>query len=126
MEIVVTTKLVGEEKVLSTYEFEIKENKPTLVASRKVEYMKRGLFGGRKLVMCSLSLLEITPQNINKEGFSFTFKSEFKISPSGKFTMIKNPKKGDVYVLGVGESITFTTQDNNPNEEYIISIKENK
>jgi len=130
MEIVVTRKFAGKDEVLSTETYKLKESETILLASRKwekkVPVKKWFRVVGHKLVMCSKTMLAIKPQSVNENGFAFTVLSEANIVPTGNITMVKNPKKGDVYILGVGENITFTTQDENPNEEYNITIKEIK
>ena len=129
MEIVVTKKFANDDKALSTETYKLKEKETILVSSRKKEkrvpVKKWFKVVGHKLVMYAKTMLAINPQSISENGFSFTILSEANITPTGNITMVKNPKIGDVYILGVGESITFTTQGENPNEEYNITIKEN-
>ena len=129
MDIVVDKKVVGNDS-LSTQEFKISEGKTILVASRKYErrvpVRKWFKVVGHKLVMCRLTTLAIIPQTITNEGFSFVVKTEENLTPFGNFTMVKNKKKGDIYILGKGENITFKTNFEGQDEEYIIKIKENK
>ena len=130
MKIVVTKKFSGGNETLSTNYYEALTNKKLTIVSRKVEkklpVRKWFRVVGYRLAMFNEDILTLIPQSVNKEGITFIIESKINVTASGDVVIVKNAKKGDVYILGVGKSITFTTQDENPNEEYNISIKGEK
>ena len=128
MEIVVTSKLIGSEEILSTKTFKLKEKETIVLSSRKWEErvpVKRWFkVVGHKLVMHSKVILSIKLQTLSQHGFSFTIVGKPMLTAKGDVAIVKIPKQGDVYVLDVGNSISFITQNENPNEEINILVKE--
>lgn len=129
MELLVTlNKVYGDNSSTSSNVVVVNEKKTVELAGRKAEkkvpVKKWFRVVGHKFVMYRRTTLAITPQSITNEGVSFTISSDVGIQPHGTFTMVKNSKKGDVYILGKGESIAFRTSLEKNYEEIILSIKE--
>lgn len=126
---VIKNHVYGENLQSKEMIFKVENSKAVSIAREKGEEkvpVKRWFkVVGYKFVMKSYNVLSIKPQSITSEGLSFTMDSDFDIQPFGNFMIVKNSKKGDVYILGKGESITFRRNIQNGYEEYILSIKEN-
>ena len=122
--------VVNNARLSSVQEYDLVKGKTIeldgVKAERKDPVRKWFRVVGYKLVMYRATIIAITPRIINSEGISFTVKGDASIIPSGEFMMVKNAKDGDVYFLKEGQTMTFKTSGLGGNNEYIVSIKEEK
>lgn len=122
--------IVKNEKLSSVQEYELVKGKTIeldgIKAERREPVRRWFRVVGHRFVLYRATIICLTPRLISDDSISFSVAGESQITPSGNFMMVKNKKDGDVYILKKGDTISFKTNGLGEDNEYSVSIKEEK